>query len=1278
MFLRELMIFFMIDKNGKPENKYIEEENEEDDKKSYDEFPEWKLKVGNSFFSIDFGGEFVANMNTLDLLPQNEKSFISLFSTLHKQKIGLFSESERFYETLSSLSRFTGYFLQFANFEWCKTSSKMISSLTQSTFLGGFWCGFDFSQVDDFKFLSEINMQLLIITYLQYYQNEAKENKNQYQEDFNNISKFSFLQNTSIDKRKKTLEEFLSQFKILPLNDHIIDSGNILKSKFFLNCSKNNLNFFKLSLKNTWRNVTCFKTPSGAYFEHLLYLKGIKHIGKIKSILNRFWKKCKTLSVPLMINFENPKIIWKLVCLLENNKNKKDSSIFKPKNILSIFKKYFISFVPNSHHHQLISILENLFSDYICRKKYSLRPRKRDCLNPFADNIKCFMDSFSSLLKYSSSILITGSCPSFLPALLAKVLDENNSLAFSFSNKTQNKKDFFGSEQQTNNKISDIFMNSTESRTLKTKTVSFMSKNNLNKSINSKINKSIYLNNVNFKSKSKRDNFSPGFYSQLFKCFEYFNLNGGSLLTVMKKFGLFSFRESLNFTQNKLIKDLDCLLNEPKYKFSITNTKEHNQKLKNIISASDLNSQEEIYKEYSSISLILKTIPTLASTLFYSSHFGNFVHSDGSLSNFKKQNLNCIFQNKQPVELPPSFLGKISILHFEYQDSFKFLQSAFKFHIDLIIMDLPKKYSLPFPLPLSLTTFFKALVQLFNMLFERLLLIQKKYFNVSRLSAFSNFLNLLKKSIPMFLSENQELLKTESNLIISRCVLGIFLQTVNFSINVSTDQKPRKNFYRHLKSLLDSFFNFKTSIKYSLPFDRTLLKGMNRFNLDLFYFQNTSWHLLPDFLDLADNSKSYFPEQKLSVSPSLSHSTQPNKNLLLQKSMSRKSSSKISMDINDSFFMLNPEQDYINFISDSSKSFKTLQTLPIPGQLKYLHNFLLHSSSGCLRYHPRFPLPEILTHLLKKPTSDNLGTIKNTKSFFMLKTILEFSSSQNSSESFIRNRLLNSYIPVDPITLKHTRASNLSDLCFTVIIHDVSLNCPSKSDFWNRLVSSGEIQNLSSSPFSICSVHNTQLLCLSPIKVNTSPVSKHFQKLEHSPYITIPNFKNEQLTQIFTMFVDSNNYLCSSNIINPNEQLKLSSFVTEFSDSLAPFLSKLYYSSYLKDIVHYSISNPKIFNIFRTLCEKIKKSRKQNDVFNSGSIISIFQKVFRQSNLIQESAATILYNSSVNLFKSVSSQSSVNILKNSQIAQAINNLSKNLLYKNFLNIYLLEIIQLKL
>jgi hypothetical protein len=424
---------------------------------------------------------------------------------------------------------------------------------------------------------------------------------------------------------------------------------------------------------------------------------------------------------------------------------------------------------------------------------------------------------------------------------------------------------------------------------------------------------------------------------------------------------------------------------------------------------------------------------------------------------------------------------------------------------------------------------------------------------------------------------------------------------------------------------------------------------MTSFDLDQFYFANTVWTQLPLFLEDQNISKNYNKNVSLCSNPA---------NLLFsKKSFSIQSASKGSSNLNESLFKFQPELDFSNILSQSCNSIKTNNSILIPSQLNYLQNLVKYCSSSTLRYHPRFPLPDLLELILSQ--TKNLSSGLNDNSF--TRTILKISPIQNTTQSLLRNILLGSFTPVDPITLKHSRATNLSEISLTILVSDVALDNPQYFSFWNRLVSTREIQNLGSAPFSICSIHNTQIFCLSPIESSKSSTSDYFNHFSQSPCITIPNFKKDQLEYIFTKFINIS--ISQPNMVPLSPQAD--SFVNDFSETLSPFLADLYFSPNLKDNFHFSVSDPKIFSILKTLCDKINIMRKSKSNFSSGSIVNIFKQVFRQSNIIQESAATILYNSSVFLFKSISSSlSSQNILFHSQLAKAVNNLSKDKLYKH--------------
>jgi hypothetical protein len=155
------------------------------------------------------------------------------------------------------------------------------------------------------------------------------------------------------------------------------------------------------------------------------------------------------------------------------------------------------------------------------------------------------------------------------------------------------------------------------------------------------------------------------------------------------------------------------------------------------------------------------------------------------------------------------------------------------------------------------------------------------------------------------------------------------------------------------------------------------------------------------------------------------------------------------------------------------------------------------------------------------------------------------------------------------------------------------------------------------------------------------------------------------LKTIFTKIIDPSVVLNSEGDINQIKSPNTEDFTMEFSQHLSPFLTDLYFSPNLKDNFHFSVSNPRIFRILCSLCSKIYETNRKSQTCNSGNIVSSFQSIFRRSNIIQESASTILYNSSVQLFKSTSSYSSKQTILGSQIAQAINELSKDPVRKHF-------------
>ena len=1255
-FFRELSMYFQIEKNGVPEKNFIEDEDSE--KKSFEDFPQWSLKVKNSFFCLDFGGEFIANLDPVNLVPSNEKSLISMFSCLHKHKVGLFNQSAGFKETLASLSNFTGHFLRFVELGPHFCSTTMITSLLQSSLYGGFWCGVDFSLIEDYEFLSEVTVQLLIITYLQYYHSVSGEEPSAPDTTLPHPTLQIGGDASPFEPQlvKKDIEEFLGQFKILPVATSINNLENKTKAKYFVNCSPQNLNFFKLGLKSTWRNVTCFKPPTPAFFETLLYLQGVGHVPQIVSILRQFFEKCEILQVPLMVKLENKSVISSLVCLIKRDIQKKGDFRAISRTLMNILKSFFSRFVSKSHHYHITSILDKLFSKYLPRKKYSLRPRLSSNTNMFTDQIRNFRDSLSTLLDFSASILVTGHFFDFLPALIVKVLDKRKSLVFNFSPLNAENQELFGSSVRKGQaNLKSIFMDSENSNYLKTVRSKSGTKNQTLQVSQARQHQSFYSNKVNFKSKLKNGSSSPGFYSLLFQFFEHFSSSGECLLKCLKQFDLFCLDESLNQRLSKSVVQLERLLFKPDFKLSIPNSKLSQFKLKKDSSASQSSTTPESGGQYSSVTFLVDAPPSDAYTLLNSSNEGTYIHEDGSVSFFERNSLRCIFRCPDLSNIPPDILGKTSLVHLDAQDSFVFFESAFKFEVDLLFRDLPDKMSLEEPVCPSLNVFSSALVKLFSLLFERILMIQKKSASIPKTSAFKNFVCLVKSSLPGFLHANPELLSGPSPQVTSRCVLGFFLQSVNFSVNLSPDQKTRKVFNKYLKSLLDSHFNYNTAAKYPLPLDHSLLKGMTTFDLDFFHFRNTQWHSLANFLDPQSPNE---PHKQVSVSRSINNSNQMTNLLLSKKSTFNISSSKLSMNINESVF-LNLDQENSHFVSQSNTSLNPPRHFPLPSQLFFLHSYLQHSKSATLKYHPRFPLPQFVTKLLNMPLSPEKTTPHTPRS------ILKISPFEQVSKSFLQNTLLQQYVPVDPTTLKHSKASNLTDISMTIFIQDVNLRHPFHLSFWNRLSATGEIQNLSSPPFSICLAHNTQLLCLSPYETGEASITEHSVQLENSPRITIPNFHSRQLQTIFTQIIDPNVAMDAKGLIDQVKTSSVDPFVLEFSEKISPFLTELYFSSNLKDNFHLSVSDPRIFNILFELCLKINEARAKPGGFSPGVVVSTFQTVFRQSNITQESAATILYNSSVHLFKSCSSHSSKNLLASSQIAQAINDLCKDPVHKHF-------------
>lgn len=1257
LFLRELIIYFEVSKNGVPESHFAEDDDEDLDKRSFEELPEWKLTVCNSFFRVDFGGEFVANVDPLDLVPQNEKSFLSLFSCMDKQKVGLFNESCHFQQTLTSLTRLCGYFLRFTLISPKNAHIAMVTSLVRSSFLGGFWLGLDLSLINDFRFLAEVNIQLLVMTYLQYYQDQLKQAASD-SDQFAHLPAFSINKNSQLFNKgisKKSIEEFLAQFNLIPLSPTFQAVEHKTKCKFFLNCSNENLRFFRLNLKTTWRHVTCFKPPSVAFAQNLLVLHGVSDVSQVCDLLRRLWNKCRRLSLPFMLDPESPRVVWRLARLVKNELPLSRS--FPARHLFSVFQRFFSSFIPKKFHHQLTSLLETLFLNYLPRKKYSLRPRKNQALNPFGNKVSSFIESFSLLLEFSSSVLVTGPCPPFLTTLLVKILNDNNCLAFNFSPLHADREDLLGANfpgEQTHSRPG--VLHSTDSKEASFDNSSIFSKLHLSKSSQSVKRNSFHFRNINFKSKLCMHLPSMGFYSHLFRSLEDSHVNSQPLLSTLKRFGVFSFKESLNCCQLSRIRILENHLERSDVDLSSSTKGPSEAPPTQPTSTSDFQSTESVPRDFSSLALLLDVMPVEAPLLFAAARNGSFVHTDGSISAFSNSVLKCIFRTQVPRHLSPLYLGKVSVLHFDFPNSFSYLESAFRFQMNLFKSLVPTLVPTLVPsvrkLPPSLHSFFDALVRLFSMLFERILLIQKKMSQVPRLSAYNNFVLLLKQYFPAFICENPSLLGTPSSAVISRCVLGFFLQTINFSINVTPNQKSRKSFNRYLKSLLESFFNFNISAKYSLPFDRSLLKGMTSFDLDLFYFRDTFWEPLPLFFDRASSDSDYIS--------SMDFSSEFMKANFSKKTFANLSSPNVNFQLNPSSFKLNTEIDSFNVFTQSGDMMSQSLWPQLPGHLRFLSSFIRFSKSATLRYHPRFPLKELLGYLLTCPSSTPTCLESAPSS---PNSILNISPLENVSHSFVQNVILGSYIAVDPITLKHFGASNLSELSLTVLVSDVSLQSPPLLSFWNRLTSTGEIQNLGSAPYSLCKVHNTQFLCLSPILSSRTELSDHSIRPTHTPHVTIPDFSRRQLKHIFTVFVSSTPNV--QGLLSPTNSFKKTSFVADFSETLSPFLTKLYFSTYLKDHFHVSVSEPRIFRILFTLCHNINLMRHNKENILPGTLIQVFKQVFRKLNIVQETAASILHNSSMVVSKSSSSISCGNPLQQSVLAKAVTHFSKDPAYAHF-------------